>query len=366
MRMIRRYFIPVVLAVWLSVYDTASADRIILKDGSIEESEQVWESENHIHFILKGTDSIVIRYAKEIVERVERSDHKDSFPSTPKTIPIKEIKPNEELKAQIKVKKRTASDHSTDFVESNLQKEYQKIIQKSRGISFYDPRRKRRYWASPMSQHKDLHGALNALAGIYGRKPGWVEAHMGDENDLEGIHRNLLNQLKAEASPSLNSAGQAGQVAELFFLGEQERPYQVQPGRRYSTLEDAVSALSEIYGKPKDWIKKNMGGSNELNVIHKNLLEAISKNGEGTKETSERKTVVFPELGVSNKTQFYDPRRAEKYWTGKMTRNNSLKDAINALAKQYDVSPEWIEAHMGNTNLLVEIHKNIQKSLSQQ
>lgn len=364
MRIIRRYLIPVVLAVWLSVPGTASADRIVLKDGSIEESEKVWESENHIHFILKGTDSIVIRYAKEIVERVERSDQNDSFPSTPKTIPLKEIKPNEELKTQIKVKKRTASDHSTVFVESNLPEEYQKIIQKSRGIVFYDPRRKRRFWASPMSQHKDLQGALNALAGIYRRKPGWVEAHMGDENDLEGIHRNLLNQLKAETSPASTSAVQAGRMAELFFLGEEDLPYQVQPGRRYSTLEDAVSALSEMYGKPTAWIKKNMGGSNELNVIHQNLLEAISKSGEGAKDTSERKPVVFPELDIPTKTQFYDPRRSEKYWTGKMTRHNSLNDAIQALSQQYNVSPQWIENHMGDTNILVEIHQNIQKSLS--
>lgn len=364
MRIIRRYLIPVVLAVWLSVPGTASADRIVLKDGTIEESEKVWESENHIHFILKGTDSVVIRYAKDIVERVERSDHNDSFPSTPKTIPLKEIQPNEKLNTQIRAKKRTASGHRAVFVERNLQEEYRKIIQKSRGISFYDPRRKRRYWASPMSQHKDLQGALNALAGIYRRKPEWVEAHMGDENDLEGIHRNLLNQLKAETSPALTGAGQAGHMAELFFLGEDDRPYQVQPGRRYSTLEDAVSALSEMYGKPKAWIKKNMGGSNELNVIHQNLLEAISRNGEGAKETSERKPAVFPELDISNKTQFYDPRRSEKYWTGKMTRHNSLKSAIQALARQYNVSPQWIENHMGDTNLLVEIHKNIQKSLS--
>lgn len=365
MRIIRRYLIPVFLAVWLSVPDIASTDRIVLKDGTIEESEKVWESENHIHFILRGTNSVEIRYSKEIVERVERSDNPDSIPSTPKKIPSKEIKPNEELKTQIEVKKTPASDQSAVLVEGSFQKEYQKIIQKSRGKSFYDPRRKRRYWASPMSQHKDLQGALNALAGIYGRKPEWVEAHMGDENDLEGIHRNLFKQLKAETTPSLNSIGQAGRAAELFFLAEEDRPYQVQPGRRYSTLDDAVSALSEMYGKPNAWIKKNMGGSNELNVIHQNLLKASSKNGERTQERSEREPVVFPKLGISNKTQFYDPRRSEKYWTGKLTRHNSLKDAIHALAKQYDVSPEWIENHMGDTNLLVEIHQNIQKSLSQ-
>jgi hypothetical protein len=363
--MIRRYLIPVVFAVWLSVPNTAFTDRIILKDGSIEESEKVWESENYIHFILRGTDSIEIRYAKKIVERIERSDNHDPIPSNFEGGPSKKIQPNEELKTHIEVKKTPASDQSTVLVESSHQKEYKKIIKKSKGISFYDPRRKHRYWASPMSQHKDLQGALNALAGVYGRTSEWVEKHMGDENDLGCIHRNLLKQLEAEISPSLTSTGQTGQVVELFFLGEEDRPYQVQPGRRYSTLEDAVSALAEMYGKPKAWIKKNMGSSNELNAIHQNLLKANSKNGEGTQATSEKAPVVFPKLGISNDTLFYDPRRSEKYWTGKMTRYNSLKDAIQALAKQYSVSTEWIENHMGDTNLLVEIHKNIQNSLSQ-
>jgi ribonuclease HI len=349
----------------MSVPGLALTDRIVLKDGTIEESEKIWESESYIHFILRGTDSIEIRYAKEIVERVERSDNNDSISSTPKTIPSREIKPNEELKTHIEVKKTPASNPSTVLVESSLQKKYQKIIQTSRGISFYDPRRKRRYWASPMSQHKELQDALNALAGIYGRKSEWVEAHMGDENDLEGIHRNLLKHLNAEVSPSLNSNGKTGHVAELFFLDEGDRPYQVHPGQRYSNLEDAVSALSAMYGKPNAWIKKNMGHSNELNVIHQNLLKANSKNGEETQETSEREPVVFPKLGVSNNTLFYNPRRSEKYWTGKLTRHNSLKDAIHALAKQYNVSTEWIENHMGDTNLLVKIHQNIQKSLPQ-
>ena len=58
---------------------------------------------------------------------------------------------------------------------------------------------------------------------------------------------------------------------------------------------------------------------------------------------------------------FYDPQRSDKYWTDKNTRHQSYTDAIEALAKKYGQSPEWIQANMGRTNDLSEIHQNLQR-----
>ena len=64
---------------------------------------------------------------------------------------------------------------------------------------------------------------------------------------------------------------------------------------------------------------------------------------------------------VSNITglEFYNPRRPQKYWTSAVSKHITFKEAVAALAKQYDRSPDWIQQHMGGTNNLEEIHQNL-------
>lgn len=57
--------------------------------------------------------------------------------------------------------------------------------------------------------------------------------------------------------------------------------------------------------------------------------------------------------------EFYNPRRPHKYWTGKNAKHDTFDAAIAALAAQYGRSPEWIQHHMGTTNDLDEIHRNL-------
>ena len=56
----------------LLVVPEGYADRITLKDGTNIVSEKVWQTEDHVHFILIGTRDVEIRYAKEIVEKIEQ------------------------------------------------------------------------------------------------------------------------------------------------------------------------------------------------------------------------------------------------------------------------------------------------------
>ena len=60
--------------------------------------------------------------------------------------------------------------------------------------------------------------------------------------------------------------------------------------------------------------------------------------------------------------EFYNPRRPQKYWTSSASKYQTLDEAIAALAKEYDRSPEWIKQHMGDTNALDEIHRNLASS----
>jgi len=65
---------------------------------------------------------------------------------------------------------------------------------------------------------------------------------------------------------------------------------------------------------------------------------------------SKRQLQSHADNGGSLKTkglEFYNPRRPNKYWTRTNEKHNTLKEAVAALAKEYDRSPQWIQHHMG-------------------
>jgi hypothetical protein len=39
-----------------------------------------------------------------------------------------------------------------------------------------------------------------------------------------------------------------------------------------------------------------------------------------------------------------------------------MEEAVDTLAKQYEQTPDWIVSHLGGTNDLVEIHRNLARS----
>jgi hypothetical protein len=59
------------------------------------------------------------------------------------------------------------------------------------GVKFYDPRRPYKYVTGRNAQHATYEQALEALAGEYRESTQWVEAHMGESNDVDVIRMNL-------------------------------------------------------------------------------------------------------------------------------------------------------------------------------
>lgn len=129
-----------------------------------------------------------------------------------------------------------------------------------------------------------------------------------------------------------------------------------------------------------------MGEENNLEEIHRNLMHAVHKNeahgihsviekgqvrvpdkggGSETLTKSKTETTLTPTkpIEVGGGTQFYDPRRKERYWSTPKTHHQSYKAAIKALADMYGVSSQWIEEHMGDTNDLDKMHHNIRSAL---
>jgi hypothetical protein len=95
--------------------------------------------------------------------------------------------------------------------------------------------------------------------------------------------------------------------------------------------------------------------------------QSVESNPSAPNQTSARKKESQPPPGASEslKTkglEFYNPRRPHKYWTSTTAKYDTLKAAVESLAKQYDRSPDWIQHYMGTTNDLDEIHRNLSNS----
>lgn len=300
----------------------AISDRLFLKDGTTEESDRIWESEKYVHFILKGTTTVEIRYAKEIVERIEQqgaavkeisaqpADKERPQVQKPAEAPfIKPVQP-----AQVEVARQPvqqASNASAPPLDHNM-------VALNRNLKFYDPRREQRYWAGRSSKHATMMEAISALAKQYGKSTAWIEENLGEENDLGLIHERIIAALAKEAATTHEVKTSLTPPVPLFYDSSLSIPsYQTQTGSTQPVAEE-IPAGSHL-------------------------------------------PAMLPSIAPG--TPFYDPRRPEKFWIDDQTHHGSLQEALKSMANLYGVTPEWIENHMGKTNDLLQIHQNIRKSL---
>ena len=193
----------------------------------------------------------------------------------------------------------------------------EKVVKDNKGISFYDPHRPLRYWADKNDKYKTLDEALLKLAKTYGRSVEWIRQNMGEENDLGIIHFNLMQHLE----------------------GEEQSQGMVTHEKHQAQLKKNTSdtSKSDGLGKPDSSRKPSMP------------IPAV---------------VATTSQAPSHGTLFYDPRREKKYWISPSEGFNTLHEALSALAQTYKVSVGWIEDHMGDSNSVEEIHKNIRSNLS--
>lgn len=266
--------------------------KIYLKDGGVEESDKVWEQDGYIHFILKGTQQVVIRYSKDIIDKIEGTtfSRKESAP------------PLEDQSKQTKL-----SQESIRGMINRYEARYNQLM----GIGFYDPRRPAKYWVDITSHHDTLKQAVADLAAQYGRTPAWVIANMGRINDLGVIHKNLIESIqKSETKPLIKVAEiSSGRKSTLADQPEKNFPSQKQPQKSnalppadpdamqnipfynprsplkywsdantgHHTIAEAIAALARKYGRSPVWVEENMGHVNDLGRIHRNLRQRLTQ-----------------------------------------------------------------------------------------
>jgi len=138
------------------------------------------------------------------------------------------------------------------------------------GTAFYDPRRPYKYWSDENSRHETYNDAIQALAKKYNRSPEWIQAHMGDSNDLEQIHRNLADP---SLSPDIPDASpkEAKTPGIDFYNPRRPYPYWTDVSEKHKSYKEAIQALAQKYGRSPEWVQENMGQTNDLAEIHRNL-----------------------------------------------------------------------------------------------
>ena len=221
---------------------TAKADIIYFKDGMRTIcQEKAWEENGEVKCEYEGW---VISYEKNIVDRIL------------KTVP----------------KKQPAPDENKPKTEQAAKKEKTTIKnkQKASGTAFYDPRRPKKYWADKNSKHNSYKKAIQALANKYKQTPEWIQAHMGDTNDLEQIHRNLANP-DSDPSVVIEKPKPNKPSGIVFYNPRRPYPYWSWETSKHKTYKAAIQALAQRYQRSPEWIKSNMGNSNDLKQIHQNL-----------------------------------------------------------------------------------------------
>lgn len=147
---------------------------------------------------------------------------------------------------------------------------------KPRGIAFYDPRRPQKYWTSETRRHDTFRDAVLALSEEFNRPASWIEENMGDSNDLSDVRASLAMRISESSAASANPAA-APEAAIEFYNPRRAPRYMTGPDARHDSFQEAVDALARDFDQPADWVEQNMGDSNDVNQIRRNLEKSAQE-----------------------------------------------------------------------------------------
>jgi hypothetical protein len=136
----------------------------------------------------------------------------------------------------------------------------------------------------------------------------------------------------------------------LFYDPRRPKKYWSSPTRQHDSSREAVSALAADFDHPVEWVEQHMIDSNDLMEIRRHLEDRRAA-GDETQSA----------IGAPAETavEFYNPRRLAKYWTSENAHHNSLAEALQALARDFSETPEWVESHMSDSNDLSVIRQSL-------
>jgi hypothetical protein len=242
----------------LWIVASAGADTIYFKDGMRTVcSGKAWEEKDEVHCEYDGG---LLIYPKKDVSQIEKSPTIREENESPKAQDQGFTLPSPPTAA-------SAPPPPSKGVSSPASKS-------PSGISFYDPRRPKKYWSSPTVHHDSYQKALSALASEFGRPAQWIEENMGDSNDLEEI-RDTLTARKQAASPGPKIPAEHTAAGGIeFYNPRRPQKYWTAPDAHHNTYEEAIAVLAREFGKPSAWIELHIGDSNDIGLMRQSLKNA--------------------------------------------------------------------------------------------
>jgi hypothetical protein len=144
--------------------------------------------------------------------------------------------------------------------------------------------------------------------------------------------------------------GRSNASAVLFYDPRRPKKYWSSPTRQHDSYREAVSALAADFDRPAEWVEQHMIDSNDLMEIRRYLED---------RRAAGDKTQSATGAPAERTVEFYNPRRAAKYWTSENAHHNSLAEALQALARDFSETPEWVESHMADSNDLNVIRQSL-------
>ena len=188
------------------------------------------------------------------------------------------------------------------------------------------------------------------------------------KEDVEHIHQTIIAEETDEPSPAvpatgdniapvhpeLKSISNRSSGAPVFYDPRRPYKYWSSESAKHHTYREAIEALAREFGRPARWIEERIGDTNNLDRIRGRL----EKTEETEKITPPSIADKKPDTGL----QFYNPRREYKYQIDASRKFHTYHEAIQALAQEYEVSPQWVESHMGENNEVAVIHQNLRQS----
>ena len=136
----------------------------------------------------------------------------------------------------------------------------------------------------------------------------------------------------------------------LFYDPRRPKKYWSSPTRQHDSYREAVFALAADFDHPVEWVEQHMIDSNDLMEIRHHLDDRRAAGDETQSATG---------APAETAIEFYNPRRPAKYWTSETAHHNSLAEALQALARDFSETPEWVESHMPESNDLNVIRQSL-------
>jgi hypothetical protein len=175
-------------------------------------------------------------------------------------------------------------------------------------------------------------------------------------NPTQEVEAGPLHPRAAGPSPASEPALSAAPdrpSGSAFYDPRRPKKYWSSETRHHDTLSEAIAALAEEFNRPAAWVAEHLGDSNQLSDVRASMAAGLAQPVSGAEGSS-------PAQGAG--IAFYDPRRPQKYMTGRDARHNSFKEAVEALTGEFDRPAEWVERHMGDSNDVDQIRQNLRNA----